>query len=187
MPTAWSGPSAPATIRRAASSTCSRKAAPWRSQDTIRPSSSISRDRVNRGASGGSSVSANMFHVLGVSMAVGRGFQAGEDQAGRDNVVVLSQQLWQDYFRRDPGVLGRVVMLGGVPQCIVGAASPGFTFPDATTRFWIPLHLDPRDPTAYWSSEFMPALGRLRPGVTLGQAQHEIAALSIRMLRLFPY
>lgn len=135
----------------------------------------------------GSSVSANLFHVLGVSMALGRGFQTGEDEAGRDDVVILSQQLWQDYFRRDPGVLDRVVMLGGVPRRVIGVASPGFTFPDAATRFWIPLHLDPSDPAAYWARGFMPVLGRLRPGATLSQAQHEIAALSMQMLRLFPY
>lgn len=135
----------------------------------------------------GSSVSANFFNILGVAMEVGGGFQPGEDEAGRDDVVILSHRLWQDYFRGDHGVLGHVVMLGGVPRRVVGVASPGFAFPDAETRFWIPLHLDPRDPTAYWASGFMPVLGRLRPGVTLSQAQHEIAGLSNQMLRSFPY
>lgn len=135
----------------------------------------------------GSSVSANLFHVLGVGMEMGRGFQPGEDEAGRDDVVILGQQLWQDYFKRDPRVLGRVVMLGGMPRRVVGVAPRGFAFPNAATRFWIPLHLDPRDPTAYWARGFMPVLGRLRSGVTLVQAQHEIAALTIRMLRSFPY
>jgi putative ABC transport system permease protein len=135
----------------------------------------------------GSAVSANLFQVLGVGVELGRAFRSGEDEAGRDNAVILSHQLWQEQFGGDPGILGRVVALGGVSRQVVGVASPGLAFPDSTTRFWIPLHLDPRDATAYWARGFMPVIGRLRNGVSLSQAQHEIAALSGQMLRLFPY
>jgi predicted permease len=135
----------------------------------------------------GSAVSANLFHVLGVGVEAGRTFQSGEDEAGRDRLVILSHELWQDRFGGDRGIIGRVVMLGGVGREVVGIAPRGFAFPDATTRFWIPLHLDPRNPVAYWSQGFMPVVGRMRSGVTLGQAQQEIASLSMRMLRLFPY
>jgi len=135
----------------------------------------------------GSAVSANLFQVLGVRPEAGRGFRAGEDEAGRDNVVILGHELWQDRFAGDPRILGRVILLGGVGREVVGVAPPGFAFPDAGTRFWIPLHLDPRDGTAYWARSFMPVIGRLRRGATLGQAQQEIAALTEKMLRLFPY
>jgi predicted permease len=135
----------------------------------------------------GSSISANLFQVLGVGVQLGRAFRPGEDEAGRDNVVILSHELWQDRFGGDPGVLDRVVTLGGVARRVVGVAPRGFAFPDSTTRFWIPLHLDPRDTTSYWARGFMPVVGRLRGGVSLGQAQREIAALSLEMLRAFPY
>ena len=134
----------------------------------------------------GSSTSANFFDVLGVNVAMGRGFRAGEDQAGRDNVVILSHALWQDRFGGDRSIIGHVIQLGGVDRQVVGVASRGFTYPDSATNFWIPLHLDPRDPTAYWLRTFMPVVGRLRRGATLNQAQHEIAALSRQMLPLFP-
>jgi predicted permease len=135
----------------------------------------------------GSAVSANLFHVLGVGVQLGRTFLPGEEQAGRDNLVILSHKLWRDGFGGDPGIVGRVVMLGGISRQVAGIAPQDFAFPDATTRFWIPLHFDPRDPTAYWARSFMPVIGRLRDGVSLGQAQREMAALSVGMLRLFPY
>ncbi len=135
----------------------------------------------------GCAVSANLFHTLGVSVEAGRSFHAGEDEAGQDNVVILSHELWQDRFAGDPRIVGRVVLLGGIGREVIGVARPGFAFPDAGTRFWIPLHLDPRDVTAFWARSFMPVIGRMRPGVTLRQAQREIAALSVRMLGLFPY
>jgi predicted permease len=135
----------------------------------------------------GSSVSANLFEVLGTQVELGRGFALGEDQAGQDRLVIFSDGLWRDRFGSDPGIIGRVVTLGGVDRRIVGVAARGFAFPNASTTFWIPLHLDPRDSTAYWARGFMPVVGRLRPGVTLSQAQREIGSLSLQMLRLFPY
>jgi predicted permease len=135
----------------------------------------------------GSAVSANLFQVLGVGVELGRTFRPGEEEAGRDNLIILSHKLWQDGFGGDPGIVGRVVMIGGVSRQVVGVASREFAFPDSSTRFWIPLHFDSRDPTAHWARGFMPVIGRLRDGVPLARAQQEIAALSVRMLRLFPY
>ena len=135
----------------------------------------------------GSAVSANLFEVMGVGVKLGRTFRPGDDLPGRDNLVILSHALWQGHFGGDAGIVGRVILLGGVGREVVGVAPPDFAFPNSATAFWIPLHLDSRDPTAYWARGFMPALGRLRSGVSLRLAQHEIAALSTRMLRLFPY
>jgi predicted permease len=135
----------------------------------------------------GSAVSANLFEVLGVGVEVGRSFLPGEDVAGRDNIVILSHDLWLERFGGDPGIVGHVLDLGGVPRQVVGVAPPGFAFPNSRTRFWIPLHLDSRDPTALWARGFMPVIARLRSGASLSQAQQEIASLSAEMLRLFPY
>ena len=66
---------------------------------------------------------------------------------------------------------------GGVGRQVVGVAARSFAFPDATTRFWVPLHLDPRDQTAYWARGFMPGIGRPKSGATLSQAS-EIASLT---------
>jgi putative ABC transport system permease protein len=135
----------------------------------------------------GSAVSANLFQVLGVGVEIGRAFRSGEDEAGSDEALILSHEVWRERFASDPGIVGRAVSLGGVSRQVVGIAPAGLAFPDSTTRFWIPLRLDPRDETAYWSSSFLPIMGRLRNGVTLSQAQQEIGSLSLQMLRLFPY
>ena len=135
----------------------------------------------------GSAVSANLFQVLRTSLELGRAFRPGEDEAGRDGVVILSHEMWQDRFGGDPRILGRMVMLGGLGREVVGIAPRGFAFPDATARFWVPLHMDPRDASGYWAQGFMPVMARLRGRASLTQAQHEMGSLSLQMLSAFPY
>lgn len=135
----------------------------------------------------GSSVSANLFQVLGAGAGLGRTFRPGDDQPGHDNLVILSHATWQNIFRSDPRIIGRVIALGGLDRQVVGVMPPTFSFPDEATRFWVPLHLDPRDPAAYWARGFMPVVARLRPGATLEQAQREIRSLTRRIVKLFPY
>ena len=135
----------------------------------------------------GSVVSANLFAVLNVAPQAGRLFAPGDDQPGRDRLVILSDAVWRNTFGGDRGAIGRSIKLGGIDRQIAGIMPAGFAFPDAKTQFWIPLRLDPRDQTAYWAVGFMPVLGRLRDGITLDQAQREIQALSRSMISLYPY
>jgi putative ABC transport system permease protein len=135
----------------------------------------------------GSAVSANLPAVLGVEAQVGRAFRAGDDQPGKDALVLLGHALWQGRFGGDPQAVGRVVRVCGVDRRIVGVMPPGFAFPDDTAAFWVPMHIDPRDQAAYWSGNFTPVVARLRPGVTLSQAGDEIQLLSRRMIALYPY
>jgi putative ABC transport system permease protein len=135
----------------------------------------------------GSSVSANFFTVLGVGVELGRAFRPFEDQAGRDNVVIISHAIWRDRFGADPGIIGRVITLGGVDRQIIGVMTPGFTFQGAAAEFWIPLHLDPRHLADYWAHGFMPVIARMHSGVTLAQAGSEIQSITRQMNTLFPY
>jgi putative ABC transport system permease protein len=135
----------------------------------------------------GSAASANLFTVLGVEAQLGRAFRGGDDRPGQDNIAILSDSLWRERFAGDPQAIGRHITLGGVDRQVVGIMPARFAFPDAATRFWIPLHLDPRDQNAYWAQNFMPVVARLRPGATLAQAQREIASLSRQMIALYPY
>ena len=73
-------------------------------------------------------VSWNFFDILGVAPAMGRGFRADEDRDGGDNVVVISDSLWQRRFARDRGVLGRVLTMDRKDYTVVGVLAPGFRF-----------------------------------------------------------
>ena len=132
-------------------------------------------------------VSAEFFSVLGSRPELGRGFYPGEDQAGQDNYAVLSHALWRQQFRSDPSIIGRSIELEGIDRQVVGVMPVDFRFPSAKTQVWIPLHNDPRDTVAYWAGDFMPIIGRLRPGATMEQARTEIRMFQSRVSKLFPW
>ena len=135
----------------------------------------------------GSAVSANWFSVLGVHPEVGRTFHPGEDQPGKDGVVILSYSLWQRRFGSDPNIVGRTIELEGQSREIVGAMPPNFTYPSPKTELWIPLHLDPSKPGDYWGASYMSVLARLRPRVSLERARAEFAALRPKVVAAFAW
>jgi putative ABC transport system permease protein len=132
-------------------------------------------------------VSAEFFSVLGARPELGRSFYPGDDQAGRDNFVILSHSLWQQRFGADPSILGRSIELEGISREVIGVMPAEFTFPSAKTQIWLPLNNDARDSVAYWAGDFMPVIGRLRPGSTIAQARAEIRMFQSRVPKLFPW
>lgn len=132
-------------------------------------------------------VSAEFFSVLGARPEIGHAFYPGDDIAGRDNYVILSHSLWQQRFGGDPSILGRSIDLEGVNREVIGVMPAEFAFPSARTQVWLPLHNDPRDTIAYWAGDFMPVIGRLRPGSTIAQARAEIRMFQLRVPKLFPW
>jgi hypothetical protein len=76
----------------------------------------------------GARVTANFFHVLGVTPVVGRGFLDGEDEVGAPAVAVLGYGLWQGRFGGDPAIVGRIIQLNGVPTTVLGVLPAGFDF-----------------------------------------------------------
>jgi predicted permease len=135
----------------------------------------------------GSSVSANLFSLLGAQPELGRTFEPGEDQPGGDQVVLLSHWLWRNRFGSDPGILRRMMAIDGVDRQVVGVMPPDFGFPSSEVRLWVPLHIDPGNSFDFWNTGFMPLIARLRPVATLMQAQNEIRPLISQTIRLFPY
>jgi predicted permease len=153
---------------------------------------SVSGDRAERAT--GSVVSANYFDALGIHPIIGRAFQPVEE-TGRNAhpVAVISYQLWKDRFRGDPGVIGRVQMLNGMPHTIIGVAPEDFygTFVGYKFQFWVPASMqevfDPggyklEDRSARWIEGFV----KLKPGVAVEQAQAEIGAAAKRLEGEFP-
>ncbi|MGA8599478.1 MAG: ABC transporter permease [Bryobacteraceae bacterium] len=135
----------------------------------------------------GSTASANFFSVLGVSVARGRSFKAGDDSPGRDGVAIIGDSLWRRKFGGDPSIIGRVITLNGINREIVGVMPPGFSFPSANVQVWIPMRLDPSNFLEFWATEFVPLVARLRPGATAQQAQAEIKTLLAQFRPTFPY
>ena len=132
-------------------------------------------------------VSAEMFSVLGSRAQLGRTFYPGEDIAGQDNYVILSQSLWQDRFGCDPSIIGRAIQLDGLSRQVLGIMPAEFRFPSAKTQVWIPLHIDSSNVTSSWASDYMPVLGRLRAGSTVEQARAEIKMFQSHVGELFPF
>ena len=142
----------------------------------------------------GSLVSANYFDALGIKPILGRGFEPGED-VGRNAhpVVVISYQLWQRTFAKDPTAIGSTVRLNGIPHTIVGVAPEDFhgTFVGYQFQFWVPASMqegfDPggyklEDRGARWIEGFV----RVKPGVSRAQAQAELSTIAERLQTEFP-
>src|SRR5919198_6010446 len=137
-------------------------------------------------------VSPDLFALLGVSPARGRAFAAEEDRAGAGRVVVLSHGLWQRQFGADPSVVGRTVRLDGEPYTVVGVMPAGFQFPYAKTSFiapaelWVPLAISDEERKNRAASFDYGVVGRLKPGVTLAEAQADIERVAADSQRQHP-
>ena len=126
----------------------------------------------------GKQVSSNFFSILGVRPLIGRTFLPSEPKPGSDRVAMVSYGLWQRRFGNDPRVLGKTLTLDDKAYSIVGVLPAGFRFSTTPENVWIPLSL----PTSGGhGGRFLKVIGRLKPGVTLAQAQGEMSAIGDRL------
>jgi putative ABC transport system permease protein len=141
----------------------------------------------------GASVSAEMFDLLGVSPELGRTFQAGEDEPNH-HVVIISDHLWKQQFGSDPGIIGRIITIDHTGYTVVGVMPPNFRYPLQ------------REPEAMWSTlsalnetsdnspamaqqrgaHFLSCIARLKPGVTLAQAQAAMDVIASSLSKQYP-
>ncbi|MDQ5837189.1 MAG: ABC transporter permease [Acidobacteriota bacterium] len=137
-------------------------------------------------------VSPELFALLGVAPARGRAFTPDEDQPGKNQVVVLSQGLWRRQFGADPSVIGKTIRLDEQPYTVVGVMPAGFEFPYAKTSFiapaelWVPLSIGDAERANRAASFDYGVVGRLRPGVTLTEAQADIERVAADSQRQHP-
>ena len=145
---------------------------------------------------GGVQATANLFLLLGTQPALGRVFSTDEEQPGKDKVAVISHGLWQRRFGGDTNIIGQFITMNHERHTIIGVMPPGFNFPRgaempagyalmAQTDVWRPYS----DNAEYWrnddSRDFI-AMGRLKPDVTLAQAQAEMTGMARREAELYP-
>src|SRR5438874_4926504 len=140
----------------------------------------------------GAQVTANVFPLLGITPIKGRFFEPTECQAGRDDVIIVSERLWQRKFNRDPQILGTKLLLDGKSFTVVGIMPARFDFPlqffnlgaggqfGGRADIWQPLAFTDKE-LSLRSYRSYSIVGRLKPGISLAHAQAEIETINGQM------
>lgn len=120
---------------------------------------------------------ANLLQVAGIAPAIGRIMQPGEDVPEAEPVIVLSNSVWQSLFGKDPGILGKRVLLQGKPHTVIGVMPPQFTFPfGGFNQVWTATDLD-ATARSDRSANVLHVIGLLKPGVRVQKAAAELTTL----------
>jgi putative ABC transport system permease protein len=133
----------------------------------------------------GARVSADLFQLLGVQPALGRTFTGDEDRHGADRVVILSHEFWQSRFGGDPGAVRQTISLNDQTFTVIGVMPAGFAFPGTRTQVWTPVAFNPAE-QATRDTNFIDVIARLKPGVSIEQAQANMTALAKRQAERYP-
>ena len=131
-------------------------------------------------------VNADFFKALGVSAELGRTINAEEARYGGARVVVLSHEFWQRHFGGDRNVLGKTVQLSGNSYIIIGVMPPEFNVLGEDLDMWAALQVVNPLAAQFRGVHFLRTYLRLKPGVTLAQAQAELANIDERLAEQYP-
>ena len=126
--------------------------------------------------------SSGYFEVFGAPLAIGRTYTPEEDRPGAVHVAVISNGLWRSRFAGDPAVIGKTIELTGDPYEIIGVLGPTFKT-DPPADIWLPLQADPNTTN---QGHYLLCAARLRPGVTLAQANAAMKLAAEEFRRKFP-
>ena len=131
------------------------------------------------------SVTASFFPLLGVYPVRGRLFTAKEDRSP-GHVMLISYRLWQSWFGGDENIVGQKIQVNSLPFTIIGVLPPNFYFFNRETDLWAPLGLNPAENYRKSQGRWMMSIGRLRPNVTVRDAQAHMATLATRLEQAYP-
>jgi len=143
----------------------------------------ISDDRAEPERFLGAGVSWNMFRLLGISPVLGRDFEAADDRPGAEPVIILSDDIWQQRYQRDPSVIGRAIPVNGRPHTIIAVMPPRFAFP-IIHRVWVPIA--PASESAPRSDRSVQVFVRMKAGATIEQVRADLGAISKRLAETYP-
>ncbi|MEK6281438.1 MAG: ABC transporter permease [Acidobacteriota bacterium] len=134
----------------------------------------------------GAFVSANFFKVFNLNPIIGRTFAEGEDRQGGEKLAVVNEKMWQERLNGDQNLQGKKLILNGDPYSVIGVISSSFKEPfDPDVEVWMPVPNYPGNPgTREWRQLF--AIGHLKPGVNLAQAQAEAATIADQLAQAYP-
>jgi len=127
----------------------------------------------------------NFFDLYGVRPLLGRTYLPGEDQNGKNDVAVLSYEVWQQDFAGQKSIVGQTVRLDGTPYTVIGVMPAGFRVLPTPNVVYTPLHLS-QDQIKSRGSHWLPAFGLMKPGVTIAQANADMNHVFSEMGKQFP-
>ncbi|RYV01916.1 ABC transporter permease [Shewanella sp. OPT22] len=122
----------------------------------------------------------NVFEFSGVQPILGRGFRESDQYTGAEPVVVLSHKVWQEYFKSEPTIVGKMIMVEAAPTKVIGVMPEAYAFP-SHSQMWMPMPetlLKPTERSNYWLFGF----ARLKDTATLPQLQKELEVLSGKLI-----
>jgi predicted permease len=124
----------------------------------------------------------NFFPMLGVEPALGRGFRASDDDLSANATAILTWGLWKRRFGGDPAILNRTIHLEQKSYTVIGILPASFSYPDQQVQLWTPVYheIDADEMNAIDSHDFV-AIGRLKPGVSEGEATAELSVITRRL------
>ena len=138
----------------------------------------------------GAYVTEDLFKIIGVSPIMGRDFTAEDNKPGAGKVTILGNEIWKRDFNGDPNIVGQGVRINGKAATIIGVMPPNFKFP-ISDELWVPLYNEfppePRGELRLGANNNAPAvMGRLKPGVSIDQANAEFVGLARRLAQENP-
>lgn len=129
----------------------------------------------------GGYITEKFFSIIGVAPILGRDFTAADNRPGAEKTVIIGHQIWQRDFNGNPGVIGSSVRVNGRAATVIGVMPPGFKFP-VSEEVWVPLFNEfPAKPRSDQSANNVAMLARLKPGVSIDQAQLELTTIARRL------
>jgi len=128
---------------------------------------------------------SEMFSTLQSHPALGREFHAQENRKGADHVVVLSHAFWRAEFDGSAHAIGKTIELDSEPYLIIGVMPEDFRFPPGGSDALIPIGFDDKVMTQR-GAHYLRVLGRLKPGVSLAQANDDLSVIMARLRELYP-
>lgn len=128
----------------------------------------------------------NLFRVLGTNPLLGRSFRDEETFQGKSAVVILSWELWQSAFGGDPGIVGRTISINASNREVVGVMPREFYFPSRGVQLWLPLGFTPSTFVKVRRAHSLRVVARLKPGVSIAQAQAEMTMIAGRLEHEYP-
>ena len=163
----------------------------WEAQNTVFSSSAVYRYSQFRLTGTGepqilraARVEPTFFPLLGTRPLLGRAIDPGDGAPGHQHIVVLSYGVWNSQFAGDPQIVGKTIQLDGSAYSVVGVMPASFVKPESAT-LWVPLVWTPEE-KAVRGEHSMAAVARLKPGVTVQQAQAQLDTIAARIAEQYP-